>query len=177
MSGIYRTRHVRLNPDFATDFPDFIAGCIRWHHQTTYKTEILVRKRTSSTENTKAGAGPAGVISLLVVSADQRSADDLSQLLQDSRHSIRVEWIKSSRARFTRLIERLSRSSVRIPAIVMLDFRTLGTAIWQLISRCSTLFPDITVEWLVVNHHGSCPRLHESIWQNVTIVGERPTLN
>jgi hypothetical protein len=95
----------------------------------------------------------------------------------DPRHSIRVEWVNSGRGQFNRLIDRLSQSSALIPSIVMLDFQTLGGAIWQLIARCSTMLPHLTIGWLIVNHHGSCPPFNEALWQNVTVFGARPTLN
>jgi len=135
------------------------------------------RKGAEVTQSVLADAEVSRVVSLFVVSPDLKSARQLSQFLRDSRHSIRVEWVNSGRGQFNRLIDRLSQSSALIPSIVMLDFQTLGGAIWQLIARCSTMLPHLTVEWLIVNHHGSCPPFNEALWQNVTVFGARPTLN
>lgn len=128
-------------------------------------------------ENGMAAAVPPRVISVFVVTSDQGFAQSLSQLLDHSRHTIRVEWVSSRRARLNNLVESLSRNPVRMPSIVMLDFRALGTAIWHLITRCTARLPDNTVEWFVVNHQGSCPRLNDTLWRRITLLEEAPARN
>lgn len=109
---------------------------------------------------------------MFVVTSDKKDADRLSQLLWGSKHTIRVEWVKTGGMRLKRLMEHLSSNSERMPYIVMLDFQSLGGTIWQFISRCTRLLPDITIEWFVINHRGSYPKLNDQLWQNLTILGE-----
>lgn len=117
---------------------------------------------------------PATRISMFVVTSDEKDADRLSELLREARPAIRVEWVQSGRLRLRDLMKRLAGSSERMPYIVMLDFQSLGGSIWQFISHCARMLPDLTVEWFVINHHGSYPKLNDRLWQNLTILGERP---
>lgn len=119
----------------------------------------------------------ASSISLFVVTSDEKDADRLSQLLWGSKLNIRVEWVRSERARLRSLMNRLSNSSEHMPYIVMLDFQSLGGTIWQFISRCARMLPNLTVEWFVINHNGPYPELNDRLWQNLTVLGVRSTLH
>lgn len=119
----------------------------------------------------------APCISMFVVTPYEQDAERLSQLLWGATPNIRVEWVRSGRMRLRRLMKRLSRASEPMPYIVMMDFQSLGGKIWQFISRCARLLPDLTIEWFVINHRGAYPKLNDRLWQNLTILGERSTLH
>jgi hypothetical protein len=120
---------------------------------------------------------PKQDIALIFLTSDLGSVRDLFGSLNASVPFIRVEWIKPGRGHMKRLLKRLELLYPQAPAIVMLDFNSLGAEIWQLIARCTVLVPINAIEWLVVNHRGPFPRLHESLLRRITVLGGSSTTN
>jgi len=152
-----------------------MGGWRQWHSHGHGKQPVQGISQLSP--NAARDVKQAPCISMFVVTPDEKDAERLSQLLWGATPNIRVEWVRSGRMRLRRLMKRLSRTPEPMPYIVMMDFQSLGGKIWQFISRCARLLPHLTVEWFVINHRGSYPKLNDRLWQNLTILGERSTLH